>query len=412
MHTDDSDTALVLAAQAGDKEAFASLIARHRRLLLALCQRSLADPVLAEDAAQEAVLQALLGIERLRQPDRFGPWLGGIGLNICRRWLQVRSRDAWSWDALSGGRLGPEIPDLKPGPDTLAEAAELASQVRCAVATLPPGQQAAVLLFYLSGLTYAETAALLGIEIGAVKTRLHKARKMLKRQLSDAWEDEEMDERVSRRTLAKAAGALSGIAVAEQLGAAAANAESNKGETMADREMLAQLVEMRVADVRRAPVDSGHVARHVVMLKEVDGDRCLPIWMGEFEGTAIALHLEHVEAPRPLTFSFTANMLLVAGGRLREVCISELAESVFYAVAVVEGAEGARTVDARPSDAINLALVTGAPIRVDPAVLEAVATDTSQLQKATSESLEGSAEIVAELTASWSRPAPGSSQQR
>lgn len=93
MHTDDSDTALVLAAQAGDKEAFARLIAHHRRLLLALCQRSLADPVLAEDAAQEAVLQALLGIDRLRQPDRFGPWLGGIGLNICRRWLRQRSRE-------------------------------------------------------------------------------------------------------------------------------------------------------------------------------------------------------------------------------------------------------------------------------------------------------------------------------
>ncbi len=284
--------------------------------------------------------------------------------------------------------------------------------MRSAIAELPPGQQSAVLLFYLSGLTYEETAALLGIKISAVKTRLHKARKVLKRQLADAWKDEEMDERLSRRTLAKTAGALTGIAAVEQLGAAAAPVGANMGETMADQEVLTQLVEMRVADVRRAPADDGTFARHMVMLTEVDGDRRLPIWMGEFEGTAIALHLEHVEAPRPLTFAFTANLLHGAGGRLREIRINALAESVFYAVAVVEGAERVRTVDARPSDAINLALVAGAPIRVDPTVLETVVTVHSSLRDAENETLEGSAEIVAELMTNWSRSAPGSSQPR
>lgn len=411
MHTDDSDTALVLAAQAGDKEAFARLVGRHRRLLLSLCQRSLADPMLAEDAAQEAVLQALLGIERLRQPDRFGPWLAGIGLNICRRWLRARSRDSWSWQALYGGRLSPDLPDPTPGPDTLAEAAELASHVRRAVADLPRGQQSAVLLFYQSGLTYAETAERLGIEISAVKSRLHKARKTLKRQLSDAWKDEEVGETLSRRTLAKAAGTLTGNAAAERLGPASAQLASNKGESMADQEAVIQFVEMRVDDVRRAPAENGTHARHMAMLREVDGDRLLPIWMGEFEGTAIAMHLERVEAPRPLTFSFAANLLDVAGGQLQEIRINALAESVFYAVAMVEGTEGVRTVDARPSDAINLALITGAPIRVDPAVLASVAADQSALRDARNERLQGSAEIVAELTGNWSRSVPGSSQQ-
>ncbi len=67
------DTALVLAARGGDQDAFGALLARHRPLLLALCRRALGDPLLAEDAAQEAALQALLGLDWLRRADRFGP---------------------------------------------------------------------------------------------------------------------------------------------------------------------------------------------------------------------------------------------------------------------------------------------------------------------------------------------------
>ncbi len=87
MQVDDGDGALVRAAQTGDKGAFATLLARHWPLLLALCRRAVDDPMLAEDAAQEAALQSLLNLDRLRHPDRFGPWLGGIGLNVCRRWV-------------------------------------------------------------------------------------------------------------------------------------------------------------------------------------------------------------------------------------------------------------------------------------------------------------------------------------
>src|SRR5262245_10652453 len=99
-----NDGELVRAAQCGDREAFALLLMRHRTLLLGICRRALGDGGLAEDAAQEASLQALLSFDRLRQPERFGSWLAGIGLNICHHWQRQRALNIYSWEAVLGGR--------------------------------------------------------------------------------------------------------------------------------------------------------------------------------------------------------------------------------------------------------------------------------------------------------------------
>ena len=370
----DSDTALFLSARSGDKDAFCSLLEGHRPMLLAVCRRILMDAGLAEDAAQEAVLQAMLGLDQLRRPERFGAWLAGIGLNVCRRWLRDRSRHIWSWEEMQGGWQALQPNDCQSGPEELAQANDLAARVRHAVADLPHGQRAAVMLFYLSGLTYAETAAVLGIEVGAVKTRLHKARKTLRGQLWATWKEE----------------------IRMQLDA--------------------EVVEVRMADVRRKPAHGDKPGYYMLVLEEIGGERRLPIWVGQFEGTAIALQLQKVEVPRPPTFSFVSSLLQASGGQLREVRVSKLVESTFYAVAVIEGVEGIRTVDARPSDALALALVTGAPIRVEPAVFGAskahLATHRDRLPRQDTyyaEGTQGAAEIVEEVTSRW-RSGAGPSQ--
>ncbi len=383
----DDDAALVAAAQGGDREAFALLITRHHRLLVALCRRALGDPILAEDAVQEATLQALLGLDRLRQPERFGPWLGGIGLNVCYRLLRERSRDVWSWDALCGGRAGPEPADAGADPAELLELAEIRQRVQATVASLPSGQRAAVTLVYLQGLTQGEAAAVLGVEAGAVKARLHKGRAALRQRLSDG--QDAVERTLSRRRRDKAA----------------ARATEQERDVI-DEPGTEQFVEMRVVDVRRGRPQEGHPAHCAVILEETEGDRRLPIWVGEFEGTAIALRLEGVATPRPLTHAFAASLLQAVGGRVHEVQVARLAGEVYYASATVESGTGTTTVDARPSDAIALALLTGAPIRVAAGVLAAAAVPPEvrrvQQENLYAEGTEGTNDIVTKLREAWS----------
>jgi uncharacterized protein len=134
-----------------------------------------------------------------------------------------------------------------------------------------------------------------------------------------------------------------------------------------------QFVDMRIADVLKAPAPPGCF---IVLLEERGGQRQLPIWVGGAEGTSMALRLAGMGLPaRPLGWDLTAALVEALGGRLVEVRVDRLDQGTFYATAVVEGPRGPAEVDARPSDALNLALLAGAPIRVDGGVIERAAAE-------------------------------------
>ena len=109
-----------------------------------------------------------------------------------------------------------------------------------------------------------------------------------------------------------------------------------------------------------------------MILAEAGGDRTLPIWIGPAEATALALALESVETPRPFPYKLAASLVEAAGSRVTEVRITRLADAVFYACVVVPGPGGPREVDARPSDAVNLAVVCGVPILLNSELFEIV----------------------------------------
>lgn len=316
----------------------------------------LGDSDLARDAAQEACLRAMLGIDHLRDDTRFGAWLVGIGLNVCRG-LLASARRQISYDAMrDSGRLPEPVAEGAP-PAELIATRELGRRVRAAIAGLPAGQRRAATLFYLDGLTQAEAAEELGTRPGAVKTRLHKARRALRTSLKDTYK-----------------------------------------EYIEMTEHTPELIAMRVAELRRTAPTAEGVERHIVFLEDEHGNR-LPIWIGQAEATAMALILEQVQLPRPGVYQFAASLLAGAGGRLREVRVSELTDSIFYAQAVLSDDT---SIDARPSDALTLALVNDAPIYVDARVLERAeqtASEHSDLVQEAEQATDDARVIVAEAQA-------------
>ena len=107
----------------------------------------------------------------------------------------------------------------------------------------------------------------------------------------------------------------------------------------------------------------------IVLLREVEGDRYLPIWIGAVEATAIAYEQQGVKPARPLTHDLLRDLLEALSTPLKAVEIIELRDSIFYADLLL-GEGGAIRVSARPSDAIALALRVGAPVRCAEAVLD------------------------------------------
>lgn len=110
----------------------------------------------------------------------------------------------------------------------------------------------------------------------------------------------------------------------------------------------------------------------IVILKDVHSETMLPIWVGAAEANAIALEIEKIAPQRPMTHDLLRNLIVEVGARVERVTITELRDSTFYAlIEMRDREEQAVTIDARPSDAIALALRADCPIFVDEEVIRA-----------------------------------------
>jgi RNA polymerase sigma factor (sigma-70 family) len=303
---------------------FAELVRAVRPQVVAVARR-LVGPDEAEDVVQEALLRAFLGLSSLRDRSRFGAWLCGIAVNVAK--MRLRSRAARERAAARAGNGA-----------AAADESELHELVRDAVEILPRAQREVVLLHYVDDLSCDEIARALGTTAGAVRVRLHRARAQLRSQLV--------------------------------------------------RKEKTAMIEMRIEDVlvRVAADDETQVAgeQRIVLLRDVEQERVLPIWIGAPEGDALAVRLRETTTQRPLTSDLMAELVRVLGGKVERVAVTALREKTFYGTVTVGGEE----LDARPSDAINLAVRTGAPIFVDEAVLEQAAAAPDALAEKLDEDAE------------------------
>jgi len=108
----------------------------------------------------------------------------------------------------------------------------------------------------------------------------------------------------------------------------------------------------------------------IIVLRDEEGQRVLPIWVGVFEANAIALQIENVQTPRPMTHDLLKNVIDDLNGQVERIVVCELKENTFYATIYIRTDGRVQAVDARPSDAIALALRTRSKIFVEHTVIE------------------------------------------
>ena len=142
-------------------------------------------------------------------------------------------------------------------------------------------------------------------------------------------------------------------------------------------------VEMKIRGLMMDPVTN----MPIVILKDVDGNTILPIWVGIYEANAIALEIEKVSTPRPMTHDLIKTLLLGLGTGVRKVVVNELRDDTFYALIWLERDGELISVDSRPSDALALALRLDCPIYVEESVLKSSKMASAVSEKGANEEL-------------------------
>jgi RNA polymerase sigma-70 factor (ECF subfamily) len=186
-----AELALVLAAKAGDRQAFGKLAQLYQRQCVAVALRLLGNTHDATELVQDALMKAYKSLLQLEQSERFGPWLMRIVTNLALNFRRSRvRRQALSLEQTSGG--AEEGDDLKAtiagstldAPDAQQTGAELGDAIQKALESLPEKQRLALVMFAIEKMPQKDVADVLGCSVEAVKWHVFMARKQLRKTLS------------------------------------------------------------------------------------------------------------------------------------------------------------------------------------------------------------------------------------
>jgi RNA polymerase sigma factor (sigma-70 family) len=328
---DDSiDVILIAQIRAGDKHAFGQLIERYQQRVYHIAISMIAREEVAREMSQEAILQAYLSLDSLRDDAHFKSWLYGITLNVCRSYIREQKMEALSLDAMLGGTHR-DVPldalDVM-DPQSIVEERELYAIVLQAVQRLSANDRAVTLMFYYKQLTLEDIATILNISIGAVKGRLHRARKQLRERLSSLYPD--MQAPIS--------------------------------ETQRKKSMVRAFISsIRINNQSR---------QRVIFLQDEAGKHVLLVWVDKAVAQIIADGLVGIDSPRPMSLHLMMNLLKATNMQVEEVRIEALKDNIYYAVVKIRNRDQMLELDARPSDALALSIYLDKPIYIAEEVLD------------------------------------------
>ena len=320
---DIGDSNLVRLARDGDSAAFRLLVERHLPMARARAVRLCPQPDDADDAVQDAFLQAFIALDRLRDPDRFAGWLGGIVANVCRA---QRRRAPLTLLGDWPENLHPASAASLPSAEDLDRADVLSR----AVAGLPPGQRHAVTAFYYADQPARQIAG----TPGAAKASLHKARRRLREYITAHRPD--LIPAVSRRI---------------------------------------PMTAVRIAHA--GPVWMTRPESVLVVLADDAGHRALPVRLRRHDVKLWRLLSRpddhHEELDDDQAEEMTGRLLQGAGVTLAGVTVTDLGPGVTATRIDIAGPGGTRPVTASLADGLTLAVITDAPLAVDDPVMDRLA---------------------------------------
>lgn len=175
---------LITASSQGDRDAFGELVRRYQTKALALSNHLCGNPDDGADAAQEAFFSAWRGLPNFRGDANFSTWLYRLVSNASMDLLRRRKRqDAHAGPSLDDDELCFDAPDPSPAPEDLAERRETRRELRDALQALSPERRQILILREIHQLSYEEIAQTLSIDVGTVKSRIHRAREALRKIL-------------------------------------------------------------------------------------------------------------------------------------------------------------------------------------------------------------------------------------
>jgi len=332
------DATLVASVLAGEREAFDILLARYSSSVLRLCTALLGNSFEAQDIAQEASLQAFLGLSHLQEPARFAAWFHAIAANLARSALRRRRERSLSI-LCDDATLQVFWIDALPTLEEYQTRREIHETILLALRDLSLVNRRAVIGFYLQGYSYEELAQLLGVPVSTVKGRLFQGRKLLKTLL---------------RPLADTL--LQPIS------------EQRKEQNMTTND----LVELQIDSLRTLLL----TRQHLVILRDPQTERGLPIRLTASEADALVVALRSRRDANELPFpqDLPQRLLESFGAQFQRVVINALAGQTLYATLTMRQATQTREIDMPLSGALALAVRMGAPISITRSLLDTAAT--------------------------------------
>ena len=181
----DPDRDLVQRSQEGDRSAFNQLVLKYRNRVMGIATRMLGDRVEAEDLAQDVFVKVYHGLQGFQGESLFSTWLYRITANSCLNHRKRRRREFQITEAMNDPE--PIPPDGASSPHALLERKELKVVLEKAIGALPQEQRVVLILRDIEGLSYEEIADSLRLELGTVRSRLHRARMLVQASIKEIY---------------------------------------------------------------------------------------------------------------------------------------------------------------------------------------------------------------------------------